>query len=143
MDIESLKSDWAMWLALASLIVAIVMLTPQLIKRTSRSKLHVVLADLKQVRKERRNSIRTLEKAEKRVRKLTARADRVKPRVLQAAQEAVEDAQALAKIISDKIMIAENQVGLVIHEEFPPARQERMREKYLSQDGKDKRPISF
>ena len=142
MDIEALKSDWAIWLALVSLIVALVMLIPHLLKRTSRSKLNVVLASLKQVRKDHRKSLRALGKAEKRVRKLMARAERVKPRVMQEAKDAAEDGTALTRILKDKVMVAENHVRRVIHEEFPPARHDRMREKYLAQDEQDKRPIS-
>lgn len=143
MDIEALKSDWAIWLAIVSLIVALVMLIPHLLKRTSRSKLKVVLASLKQVRKDHRKSLRALEKAEKRVRKLMARAERVKPRVMQEAKEAAEDGTALTRILKDKVMVAENHVRRVIHEEFPPVMQEQLRNKYLAQDEKDKRPVSF
>lgn len=71
------------------------------------------------------------------------RAARVKPRVLQEAKEAVEDARAMTGILNDKLMVAENNVRRVILDEFPPVRHERMRDKYLPQDEKDTRPTSF
>lgn len=90
-----------------------------------------------------RKCTRTTGNAENKLRKLSASAERVKPRVLQEAKEAVEDGQALTRILSDKVMVAENNVRRVIHDEFPPAKHDRMREKYLPQDIKEKRPLSF
>jgi len=143
MNLESLQSDWAVWLALGAIIIALAVLAPKLLRMTSRSKLKQVLADLKAARKELRESVRTSRKGEKKVQKLVARAKKVKPRILQEAKEALEDAQALEKILQDKVMVAENHVRRVIHDEFPPAEHERMREKHLLQDVKDERPFTF
>ena len=143
MTLESMQSDWAVWLALGAIFVAIVVLTPKLLKMTSRSKLKRVVADMKVARKDLRRLVRKVQRAEKKVRKLAARADRVKPRILQEAKEALEDAEALAKILHDKVMVTENHVRRVIHDEFPPAAHERMRKKHLPQDLEDKRPFSF
>ena len=143
MDFESFQSNWAIWLALAALLIAVVMIIPIFLKRTSRSKLNRVLDDMKEARKELRQSMRAAKKAEKRVRQMMGRANHVKPRLLQEAKDAVEDGKALAKILGDKVMIAENHVRRVIHDEFPPAKHDRMREKYLPQDGNEKRPFSF
>ena len=143
MNLELLQSDWAVWLALGAIFIALAVLVPKLLKMTSRSKLKRVLADLKAARKELRESVRTTRKAEKKVQKLVARAEKVKPRILQEAKEALEDAQALEKILQDKVMVAENHVRRVIHDEFPPAEHERMREKHLPQDVKDERPFTF
>ena len=82
---------------------------------TSRSKLKRVVADMKVARKDLRRLVRKVQRAEKKVRKLAARADRVKPRILQEAKEALEDAEALAKILHDKVMVTENHVRRVIH----------------------------
>lgn len=143
MNFESLQSDWAIWLALGAILIAIVTLLPKLLRMTSRSKLKRVAADLKAAQKELRKVARKAQKAEAKVRKLMARADRVKPRVLQEAKEAFEDAQALAKILHDKVLVAEAHVRRIIHDEFPPAEHDRMREKHLPQEVKDKRPFSF
>ena len=143
MNLESLQSDWAVWLALAAIGIAVVALAPRLLKMTSGSKLNRVVAELKAARKESGKVMRRARKAEKRVQKLLARADRVKPRILQEAKEAYEDAKALAKILHDKVMVAENHVRRVIHDEYPPAEHERMREKHLPEEAKDQRPFSF
>jgi len=143
MNLESLQSDWAIWLALAMLLIAAAMITPRLLKMTSRSKLSRVFADVKAARKELRKSVRAAKKAEKKFEKLLARADRVKPRVLQEAKESVEDGRALAKILNDKVIVAETHVRRIIYDEFPPEKHERMRAKYLPQDVIDNRPFSF
>jgi len=143
MNLESLQSDWAIWLALAMLLIAAAMITPRLLKMTSRSKLSRVFADVKAARKELRKSVRAAKKAGKKFEKLLARADRVKPRVLQEAKESVEDGRALAKILNDKVIVAETHVRRIIYDEFPPEKHERMRAKYLPQDVIDNRPFSF
>ena len=143
MNLESLQSDWAIWLALAMLLIAAAMITPRLLKMTSRSKLSRVFADVKAARKELRKSVRAAKKAGKKLEKLLARADRVKPRVLQEAKESVEDGRALAKILNDKVIVAETHVRRIIYDEFPPEKHERMRAKYLPQDVIDNRPFSF
>jgi len=119
------------------------MITPRLLKMTSRSKLSRVFADVKAARKELRKSVRAAKKAGKKFEKLLARADRVKPRVLQEAKESVEDGRALAKILNDKVIVAETHVRRIIYDEFPPEKHERMRAKYLPQDVIDNRPFSF
>lgn len=143
MNLESLQSDWAIWLALAILLIAAAMITPRLLKMTSRSKLSRVFADVKAARKELRKSVRAAKKAGKKFEKLLARADRVKPRVLQEAKESVEDGRALAKILNDKVIVAETHVRRIIYDEFPPEKHEQMRAKYLPQDVIDDRPFSF
>lgn len=146
MNLEALRplqSDWAIWLALVMLLIALVSIIPQLLKMTSRSKLNRVFADVKTARKELKKSTRAAKKAEKRLEKLLARAGRVKPRVLQEAKEAVEDGKSLAKIMNDKVIVAETHVRRVIYDEFPPEKHERLRAKYLPQDLIDNRPFSF
>ncbi len=143
MNIESLQSDWAIWLALASLVIAIVLIIPILLKQTARSKLNKVLSDLKETQKELRKTARASNKTEKKLQKMLANIERVKPRELQEAKDAVDDGKALTKILSDKMMIAQNHVRRVIHDEFPPAKHDRMRAKYLPQDVKENRPFQF
>jgi len=143
MNIESLHSDWAVWLALGSLAIAIALMIPILVKRTSRSKLNKVLSDLKETQKELRKTARVSDKAEKKLQRMLANIERVKPRELQEAKDAVDDSKALTKILSDKMMVAQNHVRRVIHDEFPPSKHERLRARYLPQDVEDGRPFQF
>jgi peptidoglycan hydrolase CwlO-like protein len=143
MNIESLQSDWAIWLALASLVIAIVLIIPILLKQTARSKLNKVLSDLKETQKELHKTARVSNKTEKKLQKMLANIELVKPRELQEAKDSVDDSKALTKILSDKMMVAQNHVRRVIHDEFPPAKHDRMRAKYLPQDVKEDRPFQF
>lgn len=138
-----LQSDWAVWLALLAVLIALVAIAPRLLRRTSRFKLNRVVADMKQSRKEFRQVARAAAKAEKRAERLSKRAEHVKPRILQEAKDAVEDAKALQKILHDKVMVSENHVRRVIYDEFPPTEHERLRKKYLPRDIEDDRPFSF
>lgn len=143
MNLESLQSNWAGWLALAVLTLAIVLIIPILLKRTSRSKLNKVLSDMEATKKELRKIARAADKSEKKLQKMLANVERVKPRELQEAKDAVDDSKALTKILSDKMMVAQNHVRRVIYDEFPPARHDRMRAKYLPNDVKEERPFEF
>jgi peptidoglycan hydrolase CwlO-like protein len=143
MNIESLQSDWAIWLALASLVIAIVLTIPILLKQTARSKLNKVLSDLNETQKELRKTARVSNKTEKKLQKMLTNIELVKPRELQEAKDSVDDSKALTKILSDKMMVAQNHVRRVIHDEFPPAKHDRMRAKYLPQDVKEDRPFQF
>lgn len=78
-----------------------------------------------------------------RVSKLSAREGTTRPRHLQEAKEAAEDAKSLEKIANDKVQVAANHVRRVIHEEFPPVRQQQLRERYLPQDIQDDRPCTL
>jgi hypothetical protein len=64
---------------------------------------------------------------------LEKKAASVKPRRLEEAAGALQDAEALLKIAGDKVLVAENHVRRIIVEEFPPKHHERMRSRYLSQ----------
>ena len=143
MNFQALQSNWAAWLGLVAVLVAIVAILPRLLARTSRSKLRRVLADLKKTRKELDKLSRATRRAERKVEKLAQRAHRVKPRVMQEAQDTLDDARALKKIFADKLMVAENHVRRVIHDEYPPSDHDRLRRKYLPKDIEEKRPFSF
>ncbi|MFQ5983731.1 MAG: hypothetical protein ACE5KS_10215, partial [Woeseiaceae bacterium] len=94
-------------------------------------------------RQDEAKALQGVEKAERTVKRLHDRAERAKPRHLQEAKKALDDATALAKIANDKVLIAENHVRRVIHEEYPPVKQERLRERYLPEQAPGKRPFSF
>jgi hypothetical protein len=81
--------------------------------------------------------------AEARLKKLREKASTVKPRLLQEASEAFQDARALKKIADDQVLVAENHVRKIIVEEFRPARQEALRRKYLRRSEDHSLPFTF
>lgn len=80
---------------------------------------------------------------ERKCERLQERADKVKPRHVEEARGELTDARALAKIAHDQTLIAENHVRRVIVEEFPPARQARLRARYRVGDEPTKKPFTF
>ena len=73
----------------------------------------------------------------------TPKADKVKPRVLQEARNALDDARALQRIMNDRAQVTRNLVRRAIFEEFPPSRHEKLRARYLPEDVESGRPFSF
>ncbi len=143
MDWDVLKSNWALIVAAIIGSIIIVIIVIQLIKRSAGGQLRQTLKTLAKARQDEAKARKSVERAERVARRLHENADRVKPRHLQEAKDALQDARALAKIANDKILIAENHVRRVILEEFPPIKHDAMREKYLPNAARDQKPFTF
>ncbi len=133
MNLEFLTRHWA--LALAGVFSAVITLFVVFrVRSDSAGGLRAMHNALLQRRQELSRQIKVVDKAEKRLAKLVARADSVKPRHLQEVEEALEDALALAKIAHDQVMIAETRVRELILEEFPPQQHTALRAEYLGDE---------
>ena len=86
---------------------------------------------------------RAAEKAARRLARLRAKAASVKPRRVQEAEGALEDARALQKIAEDKVLIARNHVRKLIVEEYPPTRHEALRRRLLPADEPEGTPFTM
>ena len=143
MDWNFLKSNWALGVAAVIGLIIVFFVILQLVRRSAWGQLQETLRILDKARRDEANALRSVEKAERIAERLQENADRAKPRHVQESKEALSDARALAKIANDKILVAENHVRRVIHEEYPPVRHEAMRQKYLPDPARDKKPFSF
>lgn len=143
MDWNILKSNWALAVAAILGFIIVMIAVAQLIRRSSWGQLRQTLKTLAKARRDEAIALKSAEKAERVARRLHEYADRAKPRHLQEAKDALQDARALTKIANDKILVAENHVRRVIHEEYPPVRQEALRQKYLPDPARNKKPFSF
>ena len=143
MDWNILKNNWA--LAIAAFVAAMVTLVVvvHVIKRSAWGRLRESRLMLRKARQHEAKAQKSVDKAERIARRLHQNADRTKPRHLEEAKEALQDARALAKIANDRILVAENHVRRVIHDEYPPARHEALRQKYLPEPARDRKPFSF
>lgn len=137
------KQNWALFGAMLVALMVAVTIAMQTLARTAWNRLRRARGDVEEERRKLSKAETAARKAEARVDRLMQKHDSVKPRVLQEAREALQDARALAKIADDRLMVAENQVRKIIHEEFPPRKQEKMRRKYLPDRVTDNRPFSF
>ncbi len=134
MNLEFLTRHWA--LALAGVFAAVITLFVVFRARSDSAggQMRAMHNALLQRRDELSRQMKVADKAEKKLAKLGARADSVKPRHLQEAEEALEDALALAKIAHDQVMIAETRVRELILEEFPPNQHTALRAEYLGDE---------
>jgi len=143
MGIEALRQDWAAWLAVVPALLVVVVVLRALYRRSARGQLARALKSHGKAQKNLLEARKAAEQAELKLEKLSGRSDKVKPRVLEEARGSLEDCRALEKIHADKCQVTMNQLRRVIFEEFPPARHDKLREKYLPQDVADGRPFTF
>jgi DNA-binding phage protein len=143
MDLELLKVNWALAIAAMLGLVILVIVIVQLIGRTAAGQLRAKVKGLAEARLEEAKAIQAVEKAERIATRLHEKSDDTKPRHLQEAKEALQDARALAKIANDKVLVAQNHVRRIIHEEYPPKKQDKLRQKYLPAEERDTKPFSF
>ena len=138
-----LKANWAAWLAVPPAILVAFFVARALHYRSARGQLFRALKAQQRSKKSWLNAQKEVVKTTSRLEKLSAQADKVKPRVLEETRGALEDCRALEKILDDKHQVTTNHLRRVIFEEFPPSQHEKLREKYLPQDVEDGRPFSF
>jgi outer membrane murein-binding lipoprotein Lpp len=143
MNPELLTANWALWVAALPATIAVLSVAWLLYRKSARGQLGKALKD-------HREALRGLEKAGgsvqtlgEKVERLESKADKVKPRVLQEARNALDDARALQRIMNDRAQVTRNLVRRAIFEEFPPSRHEKLRARYLPEDVESGRPFSF
>jgi hypothetical protein len=140
---EDLQAHWALILACATGIVLLLLAAWHVFRNSARGQLRRMRRSLERERATLCKATAVVRKAERQKSRLSQHAERVKPRLLNEASEALEDARALAKIAGDRVLVAENHLRRVILEEFPPAQHERLRSLYLPDGAADKRPFTF
>ena len=143
MNSEFLVSNWAPLAASVFMLAALLNVLFQRFWQSPAGQLRRALADLEEKRAAAAKARKVADKAESRLDRMLRNSAKVRPSELQESKGLLQDARALQKIADDRLLIAENHVRRIIHEEFPPNRQERLRDRYLPQGGRDKRPFSF
>ncbi|MDZ7644578.1 MAG: hypothetical protein U5K76_10395 [Woeseiaceae bacterium] len=143
MDVELSRRNWALAVAAVLFVIVAVIVGIALYRRSARGQLAQRARALRTAHAECARAGRAVATAERRVDRLRERADKVKPRLLEEARGVLHDARALEKIAADRVLIAANHLRRVIYEEFPPARHDALRRRYLPDDKPDKRPFSF
>lgn len=143
MAIEILVRHWALVIAAVLAAVIALFLVVRFYSDSVPGRLRNNVRELRQQYGELVRAANRVDRAERRLEKLERRAESVKPRRMQAAHGALEDARALQRIVEDKVMIAENRVRKLIVEEYSPKRQGMLRDRYLRRPERDGRPFSF
>jgi hypothetical protein len=131
MATQLITQNWALVAAsvLGTAIALFVLF--RLYKASPRGRLGAHVAVLRKQEAEALRAATRLSKASEQLSALRARADTTKPSLLSAAEEDVQDAQALQQIATDQVLRAKKQLRDVILEEFSPNRQDGLRTKYL------------
>ena len=143
MDANFVIRNWALLAAAALLTPVTIVILGQLIGRSATGQLRNTRADLADEKRKHSKTRSATARAEARVDKMLQQQDKVKPRLLQEARDALQDARELEKIAADRVLIAENHVRRVIHEEFPPAKHARLRKRCLPEVTRDRKPFTF
>lgn len=138
-----LANNWALGLAGFFVSLAAFVILAMIMRRSARGQLRTVRAELRKALKQQRKAARVSAKTHRQLLKLDENIANVKPRVLQEAKDALQDARALEKIAGDKVLVAANHVRRVIHEEFPPSKQQQLRNRYLPGEEQNEGPFSF
>lgn len=143
MNAELVRDHWALFVALAVALFLLLLALFHYFRTSARGQLRRVRKTLAEERLRLRKTNSVVAKAERQRAKLMQHADRVKPRHLREADEALVDAKALARIAGDRVLVAENHVRRVILEEFPKAEHEKLRSRYLPERSPDTKPFTF
>lgn len=131
---ELLIRNWALVAAsiLATGILLFVLV--RLYRDSDRGQLGNLVRELQGRYKAVSRAQKGVDKAAERLDALRERAPTVKPRHVEEAGEALEDARMLLNNANDQVLIAEKDVRQLIVDEYPPNQQEALRRKYLSSD---------
>lgn len=143
MTAEFLTRNWALAIASVLLTAIALFVVHRIYSASARGQLRRRLRELTSRYREVDRAQRAAEKAQRTLQRLGTRIATVKPRHVNEAREALEDARSLLKIAEDQVLIAENHVRKVIVEEFPPQRQEALRERYLRRPEDKTKPFTF
>lgn len=143
MTLDFLIRNWALVGASVLGTAILLFVLYRLYEDSGRGRLQARLREL-QVRERKARKARSVAaRALRRLERLRAKAASARPRAVQEASDALEDARALQKIADDQLLIARNQVRKIILEEYPPKRHAAMRRRYLPDDAVEQKPFTM
>ena len=137
------QQHWPLFVAAIPLLAAAVALLRRFVAGSAGGQLDAALKDHKRATRQLKTAHKRLARAVRKHEQLDGAREKTRPSVLAGAVAAREDATALVKIAADRAMVTANHVRRVIHEEFPPDRQDSLRARYLPDDSSDGKPFSF
>jgi exonuclease VII small subunit len=143
MSSDFLVRNWALLAASGILLAVALNLLFQRVHGSASGQLRRAIGALRQQAELAKTAKSAADKAESRLDDLLQKSAKIPPSRVQEAKGFLQDARALQKIADDKLLIAENHVRRIIHEEFPPEKHERLRNRYLPPSLRDNRPFSF
>lgn len=138
-----MQQYWALLVAGVIAAAVLVFIGVRLLQDSSRGRLAAEVGKLRKQEKAARKAFRAAAKARRKLEKLGARADSVKPRIVEEARGKLADAEALLKIADDQVLVARNLVRQIIVEEYPPKRHEAMRRRLIPEIAREEKPFTM
>jgi len=133
MTVKFLTQNWALVIASVLGTAVLLFVLFRLIQDSAGGRLRTTVDQLRDREKAARAAGKTVDKAVGRLDRLLAKTDSAIPRQVEAAREALEEAQEIQKLVDDQVLVARNNVRLLILEDYPVKRHEAMRYKYLAE----------
>ena len=133
MTIDYLQQNWALLIAGVLGLGIVLFVLFRASQDSRRGRLGSALTYMRDRERAARKAVKALEEATHKIERLRARSESVPPKQADAARDALLEAQEVQKLIDDQLLIARNNVRLLITEEYPPKRHEAMRSKYLGE----------
>lgn len=133
MTIDDLQQYWALVIASVLGLGIVLFVLSRASQNSRRGRLGSALTYMRDRERAARKAVKALEEVTHKIERLRARSESVPPKQADAARDALLEAQELQKLIDDQLLIARNNVRLLITEEYPPKRHEAMRSKYLGE----------
>jgi hypothetical protein len=143
MTTDYLVRNWALVIASVLGTAILLFVLFRVFQDSARGRLGTTIRQLRQREAAATNARKAVDKAAAYLSRLRENAASVKPRHVEEASGALEDAQALQKIAEDQVLVARNHLRKLILEEYPPNRHETMRDKYLGRESADKKPFTL
>lgn len=131
MDKEFLQHNWALLAACVLLAIVGIIVARAAWAQSLPGRLRQRAADYRAAERDCSRAEAAVRALEERLARTRAKADTVAPKALTQLEGQVADAQALAKIARDKVLVAANLLRQVIVEEYPLVEQARLRERYF------------
>ena len=133
MTIDDLQQYWALVIASVLGLGIVLFVLFRVSQDSRRGRLGSALTYMRDRERAAQAAAKVVEKATTKIERLRARSDSVAPKQAENARDALQEAQELEKLIADQLLIARNNVRMLIFEEYPPKRHEAMRSKYLGE----------
>jgi uncharacterized protein HemX len=133
MTIDDLQQYWALVIASVLGLGIVLFVLFRASQDSRRGRLGSALTYMRDRERAAQAAAKVVEKATTKIERLRAKSDSVAPKQADAARDALLEAQELQKLIDDQLLIARNDVRMLITEEYPPKRHEAMRSKYLGE----------
>ncbi len=143
MSEEWVREYWALLGAGAALLAVLVVVFIAAVRRSRRGRLARLARQQQKERKAFDAAVAAYKRSVRRLEQLEKKQNRVAPRALDEARDAVTDAKQLVEIRKGALQVADNHVRMIIVEEFPPGRHEALRRRYGVSGHPDNRPFTF